>query len=234
MRLDPDFFARPVLEVAPDLLGCRVVARGADGEVVVELTEVEAYAGPGDPGSHARRGPTPRTAVMFGPPAHLYVYFSYGMHWCVNLVCGPAGTASAVLLRAGRVVEGHELARRRRPAARADRDLARGPARLASALGIDKDLDGQPLVGAVEVHAGPGDRPGEARVRTGPRVGVSGPGGDGAVYPWRYWVDGEPTVSVYRPGAVRGQPRGDRIAGSGTLGQDGPGGTRAARTRGRP
>ncbi len=231
MRLGPDFFARDVLEVAPDLLGRRVVSRSAAGVVAIELTEVEAYAGPGDPGSHARRGPTPRSAVMFGPPGHLYVYFSYGMHWCVNLVCGPAGTASAVLLRAGRVVQGHDLARQRRPAARVDRDLARGPARLAAALGIDKALDGAPLLGGVEVHADP---TATGRIRTGPRVGVSGAGGDGGVYPWRFWLDGEPTVSVYRPGVVHGEPRGGAPTRSGTLGADGPGGTRPATTRGRP
>ncbi len=231
MRLGAEFFGRDVLDVAPDLLGRRVVSRSAAGDVVVEITEVEAYAGPGDPGSHARRGPTPRSAVMFGPPAHLYVYFSYGMHWCVNLVCGPAGTASAVLLRAGRVVEGHHLARQRRPAARVDRDLARGPARLAAALGIDKALDGAPLVGSVEVQA---DRAAPGVVRTGPRVGVSGAGGDGARYPWRFWLDGDPTVSAYRPGVVRGEPLGGARTRSGTLGADGPGGTRPATTRGRP
>ncbi len=198
----------PVLDVAPRLLGAVVEHRTSDGVVAVRLTEVEAYAGPGDPGSHARNGRTPRTAVMFGPPAHLYVYFSYGMHWCVNVVCAPEGSASAVLLRAGEVVGGHELARSRRPAARSDRDLARGPARLAGALGLDGALDGAPLGGprsasAVrlvlpEVPAGP--------VRSGPRVGVSGPGGDGARYPWRFWLDGEPTVSPYRAGVSRSNP----------------------------
>ena len=230
MRLDGSFFARDVLEVAPDLLGRRVVSRSPAGDVVVELTEVEAYGGPDDPGSHARRGPTPRSAVMFGPPAHLYVYFSYGMHWCVNIVCGAEGTASAVLLRAGRVVEGHDLARQRRPAARVDRDLARGPARLAAALGIDKALDGATLVGAVEVH---GHSAGTASIRIGPRVGVSGAGGDGAAYPWRFWLDVEPTVSAYRPGVVR-EPLGGTPTRSGTLGADGPGATRPATTRGRP
>ena len=241
MRLGAEFFGRDVLDVALDLLGCRVVSRSAAGVVTVELTEVEAYAGPGDPGSHARRGPTPRSAVMFGPPAHLYVYFSYGMHWCVNVVCGPAGTAGAVLLRAGRVVQGRDLARQRRATARVDRDLARGPARLAAALAIDGALDGAPLVGAVEVHAvevhavevqGQPAAPGS--IRTGPRVGVSGAGGDGATYPWRFWLDGEPTVSAYRPGVVRGEPLGGAPSRSGTLGADGPVGTRPATTRGRP
>ncbi len=206
----------PVLEVAPSLLGRVLRHASADGPVAVRLTEVEAYAGPGDPGSHAHRGLTPRTAVMFGPPGHLYVYFSYGMHWCVNLVCGPDGTASAVLLRAGEVVEGHALARARRPASRTDRDLARGPARLAAALGIDKALDGVALGAAVQLTG----RASSAPVRTGPRVGVSGPGGDAGAYPWRFWLDGEPTVSAYRPGGVRRQPRRAAAAASGRLGGD--------------
>lgn len=205
----------PVLDVAPSLLGRLLLHESPDGVVAVRLTEVEAYAGPDDPGSHAHRGLTPRTAVMFGPPGQLYVYFSYGMHWCVNLVCGPVGTASAVLLRAGEVVEGHAFARARRPASRTDRDLARGPARLASALGIDGALDGAALGGAVRIT-------GEASgtVVTGPRVGVSGPGGDGATFPWRFWLDGEPTVSAYRAGVVRGQPRRAAARRSGRLSGD--------------
>jgi DNA-3-methyladenine glycosylase len=198
----------PVLDVAPRLLGALVEHRTDEGAVTVRLTEVEAYAGPGDPGSHARGGRTPRTQVMFGPPAHLYVYFSSGMHWCVNVVCAPEGSASAVLLRAGEVVAGHDLARRRRPAARSDRDLARGPARLASALGLDGTLDGSALGGArspsaVRLVPSPGP---VGPVRTGPRVGVSGAGGDGDVYPWRFWLDGDPTVSQYRPGVSRRDP----------------------------
>ena len=107
--LSRDFFARPALEVAPDLLGFLLTHTSRQGTVTVRLTEVEAYAGQDDPGSHAFRGPTPRTQVMFGPPGHLYVYFTYGMHWCMNLVCGPTGAASAVLLRAGEVVVGEQL-----------------------------------------------------------------------------------------------------------------------------
>ncbi|WP_082537991.1 DNA-3-methyladenine glycosylase [Angustibacter sp. Root456] len=203
----------PVLDVAPRLLGAVLEHRTDAGVVAVRLTEVEAYAGPGDPGSHARNGRTPRTQVMFGPPGHLYVYFSYGMHWCVNVVCAPEGAASAVLLRAGEVVGGHDLARARRPAARTDRDLARGPARLASALGLDGSLDGVALGGArsaspvrLVVPATPG-----SAVRTGPRVGVSGAGGDGERYPWRFWLDGEPSVSAYRPGVVRGDGRQEPV-----------------------
>ncbi|TNM66839.1 DNA-3-methyladenine glycosylase [Streptomyces sp. NP160] len=201
------FFDRPVLEVARDLLGRVVVHTTDDGAVAVRLTEVEAYAGPGDPGSHAARGRTPRTAVMFGPPGHAYVYFSYGMHWCANLVCGPEGTASAVLLRAGEVVGGLDLARSRRPAARRDVDLARGPARLASALGLDKAQDGADLCSpssALRVLDAPSSSlAAPAEVLTGPRVGVSGEGGDGERFPWRFWLAGEATVSAYRVAAPR-------------------------------
>jgi DNA-3-methyladenine glycosylase len=208
-ELDAAFLERPSLQVAPDLLGRVVVHDSPQGTVAVRLTEVEAYSGPGDPGSHARNGRTPRTAVMFGPPGHLYVYFSYGMHWCVNIVCERDGTAAAVLLRGGEVVEGRELAHARRPAARVDRDLARGPARLAAALGFDRATDGVELGGAVRLLAGV---PVPAtQVRTGPRVGVSGPGGDPERYPWRFWADGDATVSVYRPGVSRrGRVRGPK------------------------
>jgi DNA-3-methyladenine glycosylase len=142
--LPREFFDRPVLTVAPELLGCLLLAQSPDGAVAVALTEVEAYAGEADPASHAFRGQTPRTTVMFGEPGHAYVYFTYGMHFCVNLVCQPAGTAAAVLLRAGRVIEGTNLAavRRGATAGRKDNELARGPARLCQALGIDRSLNG--------------------------------------------------------------------------------------------
>src|ERR1700710_1946419 len=122
---------------APPLLGCWVVTDRPAGRVALRLTEVEAYSGEGeDPASHAHRGPTPRAEIMFGPPGRLYVYFSYGVHWCANVVVGPEGRGSAGLLRAGGVVGGAELAAARRPAARTARDLARGPARLTQALNI--------------------------------------------------------------------------------------------------
>lgn len=198
---------RPVLEVAPRLLGAVVRREDAEGVVAVRLTEVEAYAGEDDPGSHAFRGRTPRTQVMFGPPAHLYVYFSYGMHWCANVVTGPDGRASAVLLRAGEVVEGHALARSRRPAARTDRDLARGPARLAQALGLTGDDDGADLRTS-SVRLVPRRRAvPRTSVRSGPRVGVAGEGGDGTAFPWRFWLADEPTVSTYRASVPRGEPR---------------------------
>jgi len=203
-RLSRPFFEQPVLEVAPGLLGCTISHAG----VTVRLTEVEAYDGSNDPGSHAFRGPTPRTRVMFGEPGGLYVYFTYGMHWCANLVCGPVGIANAVLLRAGEVVDGLNLARSRRPGV-AGRDLARGPALLTRTLALDGDQNGIDTLAAdsaVEVRS-PARVPGTASpgrvVLTGPRVGVSGPGGDAAAYPWRFWLGGEATVSAYRPGAVR-------------------------------
>jgi DNA-3-methyladenine glycosylase len=141
--LPRETFAGSAAAVAPALLGCVLEHDTPEGLVAVALTEVEAYHGQADPASHAYRGQTPRNAVMFGPPGHAYVYFTYGMHFCVNLVCLPEGTASAVLLRAGRVIDGEPLARARRTAPGPNgRDLARGPARLCQALGIDREQNG--------------------------------------------------------------------------------------------
>jgi DNA-3-methyladenine glycosylase len=209
------FFARPALEVAPALLGCVIEHETAEGLVAAVLTEVEAYEGSADPASHAYRGRTARNAVMFGPPGHAYVYFTYGMHFCVNLVCLREGTASAVLLRAGRVVEGIPLAARRRSAApgrlmpqgeaaggRRERDLARGPARLCQALGIDRALDGADVCGpGSPLRVRPGTPSGP--ISTGPRVGVSG----GARRPWRFWLTGDPAVSPYRAHVPRARPK---------------------------
>jgi DNA-3-methyladenine glycosylase len=195
--LSREVLAGPVLEVAPLLLGATLSAGG----VAVRLTEVEAYAGEQDPGSHAFRGRTPRTAVMFGPPGHAYVYFTYGMHWCCNVVTGPDGQASAVLLRAGEVVEGHDVAAVRRPGVR-ERDWCRGPARLTRTLGLTGEQDGSDLLdpsSSVRLRAAAGPAAGES-VATGPRVGVAGAG---ATAPWRFWLDGEPTVSAYRPAVPR-------------------------------
>ena len=190
----------PVHEVAPTLLGSVLRA----GDVAVRLTEVEAYAGESDPGSHAFRGRTPRTEVMFGPAGRAYVYFTYGMHWCLNVVTGPDGVASAVLLRAGEVVEGVDMAAARRPGSSL-RDLARGPARLTKALGVDSSYGGVDLLDpASPLTLRPGEPPDPGSVRTGPRVGVAGAG---AVTQWRFWLDGEPTVSVYRPAVPRRRVR---------------------------
>ncbi|MFH9862698.1 DNA-3-methyladenine glycosylase [Streptomyces sp. NPDC017202] len=191
------FFERPVLEVAPDLLGRLVVRTTPDGPITLRLTEVEAYDGPNDPGSHAFRGRTARNSVMFGPPGHVYVYFTYGMWHCMNLVCGPEGAASGVLLRAGEVIGGTEQARRRRLSARDDRELAKGPARLATALDVDRTLDGTDACapGGTPLRVLTGTPALTDQVRNGPRTGVSG---DGAFHPWRYWIAGDPTVSPYR------------------------------------
>ena len=245
-----DFFDRPADQVAPGLLGWVLEHETSEGLVAVELTEVEAYLGQSDPASHSYRGPTGRNAVMFGPPGYAYVYFTYGMHFCVNVVCQPPGTATAVLLRAGRIVAGETLARRRRSARRAGaavrpaaavgtdaaspdgssaatgetqpgvvqpgetepeteaeagvraipfRDLARGPARLCQALEITRSQNGADLFGpASPLRLRPPDPPsvsGPPSVSSGPRVGVSA----AAEVPWRFWVTGDPTVSVYRP-----------------------------------
>ncbi|MEV0429708.1 DNA-3-methyladenine glycosylase [Micromonospora sp. NPDC050495] len=199
-----DLLAGPVEPAARGLLGCRLTGHG----VTVRITEVEAYAGTaGDPASHAHRGRTPRNAVMFGPAGHAYVYFTYGMHWCVNVVTGPDGEASAVLLRAGEVVDGLDLARSRRPAVRRDVDLARGPARLCAALGIDRSVYGADLLGDGPVRLRPpvASVP-PAAVATGPRVGVTG----AHDVPWRFWLAGDPTVSAYRRHVPRARrsPRG--------------------------
>lgn len=198
MNLPLPDLSRSALEVAPELLGCTLLHRTDDGVVGVRLTEVEAYLGPGmDPGSHTFRGPTARTAPMFGPPGTIYAYFSYGMHTCVNLVCSPEGSASAVLLRAGEIVEGQDLALRRRGDVRV-RDLARGPARLAKALGVALAESGDPMEAAFELRPAAGPVAVTASVRTG----VSGDGG-GDEYPWRFHIPGDPTVSPYRPAVAR-------------------------------
>jgi DNA-3-methyladenine glycosylase len=196
--LEGGFYLRPLLEVTRDLLGRLLVHDAPEGRCAVRLVEVEAYDGAGlDPASHAHRGPTPRNEVMFGPPGHLYLYFTYGMHWCANVVCAPAGTAQAVLLRAGEPVAGTELMAARRPASR-PRDLARGPARLCQALGLAGWANGADLsAGTVLLTAGWPVADGQV-AWTG-RVGVTA----AADRPWRALVAGHPHVSPGRPGPVR-------------------------------
>jgi DNA-3-methyladenine glycosylase len=209
------WFERDVHDVARDLLGAFVTRRSPLGDVTLRVTEVEAYDGERDPGSHAFRGPSQRNRAMYGEAGRLYVYRHLGLHHCVNVVCAPEGRASAVLLRAGEVVDGADLARTRRLAkgrCDTDRQIARGPARLAVALDLDLDEYGADLVdpaGAIVVHLPQAHDAGASRetehIRTGPRVGVSGSGGDAALFPWRYWLADEPTVSDYR--AVRARKR---------------------------
>jgi DNA-3-methyladenine glycosylase len=200
--LPVEFYLRPLLEVTRDLLGRLLVHRVPEGTSAVRLVETEAYDGPGlDPASHAHRGPTRRNTVMFGPPGHLYLYFTYGMHWCANVVCGPEGIAQAVLLRAGEPVRGEELMAARRPASR-PRDLARGPARLCQALGLAGWANGAGLTsGPVLLTAG-WPVPDDQVTWTG-RVGVVA----AADRPWRALVTGHPSVSPGRPGPAR-RPRG--------------------------
>jgi DNA-3-methyladenine glycosylase len=184
-----DVLGGPVLEVAPRLLGATL----SHGGVTVRITEVEAYDGSNDPGSHAHKGPTRRNEVMFGPPGRLYVYFTYGMHHCCNVVCGPVGEPSAVLLRAGEVVEGIEVARSRRGRS-TDRDLGRGPGRLCQALDLDLADNGLDLAAHLVLHEP------VVTVSTGPRVGLR----LAADRPWRFWITGEQSVSRYVPAKKRG------------------------------
>jgi len=190
------FYARDARELAPELLNKLLVHDDPEaGRLVVRLVEVEAYAGSEDPGSHGYRGKTPRNATMFGPPGHLYVYFTYGMHWCANAVCGGEGVGTAVLLRALAPVAGVEEMRAARPRARRDRDLCSGPAKLCQALGLDRAYDGADLVtgdrGVLVVDDGVAP---PAAPANGVRVGLSA----GAEHPWRWWVAGDPNLS--RPG----------------------------------
>lgn len=184
----PVDLTRDVLEVAPDLLGMRLRV----GAVTVRITEVEAYNGVDDPAAHAFRGPRPHTRDLFAGPGTLYCYRSYGIHICANVVCGPAGSGSAVLLRAGEVVDGLDVARARRPGV-PDVRLARGPGCLGQALALTLDDSGR-LIGERDLALLPRDEP-VGPIATGPRVGVS----VAARRPWRFWLAGEPSVSAYRP-----------------------------------
>ncbi|MEX0153430.1 DNA-3-methyladenine glycosylase [Microbacterium sp. LMI1-1-1.1] len=207
-----DLAGLPV-EVAPLLLGAELQTEVSGERVVVRISEVEAYHGRGtgdrpDPGSHARSGPTARNATMWGEPGHLYVYLSHGIHSCVNVVCGPAGVAGGILLRGGEIVEGADVAERRRlerrGTVRTPRDLARGPGRLGDAVGLRYPRhDGIDAVGGGELAGARArlllpDVP-MRDVATGPRVGVAGEAGTGA-FPWRFWIPGDPTVSAFRWG----------------------------------
>lgn len=210
-----EILSRSPLDAAPDLLGHVIeVGRGPERRAG-RIVEVEAYHGAEDPASHAYRGPTPRTLVMFGPAGRLYVYLSYGVHWCANVVCGPDGEAGAVLLRAIEPLDGLVGMWRDRPKAKRETDLGSGPGKLCAALGIDHDHNGTDLLArdaSVRLRAGTGIEP--DLVRTGPRVGIS----RATEWPWRFVIDGNPHVSRPRPpsfGAAVGRGGGSAGRASG-------------------
>ena len=185
------FFRRPSLEVAPTLLGHVLARRDGDGRVLrARIVETEAYD-QDDPASHSFRGLRPRTAVMFGPPGFLYVYFTYGMHWCMNVVTDEAGRGSAVLLRAGEPIDGLDAMRRRRPGARNDRQLLAGPARWTQAFAIDRSLDGADLVRGTEVWIERGTSVDAERVGVTERIGLS----VARERPWRFVDASSPALS---------------------------------------
>lgn len=187
--LDRAFYMRDSRVVAPELLNKVLVA----GECSARVVEVEAYCGEEDPGSHGFRGETPRTRVMFGPAGHLYVYFTYGMHWCANAVCGDVGESSAVLLRAAAPLTGVDAMRARRgTVAKRDRDLCSGPAKLCQAFGIAKAHDGADLVtGDEAVQIVDDGTPPPAEPGVSRRIGLSA----GVEHEWRWFVAGDPNLS---------------------------------------
>ncbi|WP_338899055.1 DNA-3-methyladenine glycosylase [Streptomyces sp. TG1A-60] len=201
--MNVDVLAHPAEEVAPRLLGSVLTCRTPEGTVSIAITETEAYSGTADPASHAYRGQTPRNAVMFGPAGHLYVYRSHGLHWCANVVTGTDGIASAVLIRAGRVIEGEILARKRRGERVESPRLARGPGNVCQALGITAEHNGADLLTGTSVVLSEGESVPGALIQVGPRVGVS------KAHDWqhRFYLVGDPTVSAYRL-SPRAKPAG--------------------------
>ena len=190
--LEREWFDRGSAELAPELLGARLVHDTEEGRVGGRIVEVEAYRGPEDLAAHSSRGRTPRNAVMFGPPGHLYVYLIYGLHHCLNVVAGPGEKPEAVLIRALHLDEGVELARRRRGEGVAEPRLAAGPGNVGSALGIDRGLNGVDLLrGPVRVEPRLGPRP---RISRGPRIGVDY-AGTWAARPLRFWITDDPHLS---------------------------------------
>ena len=187
-RLPRSFYERDALRVARDLIGCLFVHESPDGPAGIRLVEVEAYRGEIDPGSHGYRGPTPRNRTMFGPAGRLYVYFTYGMHWCANVVCDRAGICEAVLLRAGEPAVGIELMRARRPGIGDDRLLAAGPARLTQALGIDRRHDGASLLRGGDLYCAEDDDTARYRRKAArsTRIGLAVGRGDDLA--WRFVV----------------------------------------------
>ena len=195
--LPRSFYDRDALELAPELLNKLLVRTGDGPRLAARIVEVEAYRGADDPGSHAFRRQTPRNATMFGPPGHLYVYFTYGMHYCMNVVTGREGKASAVLIRALEPVAGIERMAARRGEARVDR-IARGPACLTRALGIGREHDGVDLVAGPVWIADLPARRGGLRIARGPRIGIR----HAVEQPWRFWLEGHPAVSGGRKSSL--------------------------------
>ncbi|MGH2702797.1 MAG: DNA-3-methyladenine glycosylase [Actinomycetota bacterium] len=195
-RLTKSFYARDAISVARDLIGCILVHDSREGRAAVRLVEVEAYRGEVDPGSHGYRGITPRTEVMYGPPGRLYVYFTYGMHWCANVVCARKGECEAVLLRAGEPIEGLELMRTRRPKITNHKQLAAGPARLAQSMGIGRQHNGATLLRGGDLFVASDARTDAYRageVAQTVRVGLAS--GKGDEIPWRFVIPGHPYAS---------------------------------------
>ena len=197
-RLPRSFFARPAPVVARDLIGRVLVRRSAAGLLSGRIVEAEAYRGRRDPASHAFRGPTPRSAVMFGAPGHLYVYFTYGMHHCINLVCEAQGSAGAVLIRALEPLRGITAMRRAR-GLRDELRLTRGPGCVARALGLDLRHDGLDLTRGPVWVEGQAMVRSPARIVAGPRIGIRA----ATRRPWRFWLAGHPCVSASRRGVPR-------------------------------
>ena len=199
MSIDRELLSGPAVQVAPVLLGATVLSSVGGAEVLVRITEVEAYEGALDPASHAYRGQTKRNAVMFGEAGRLYCYFVYGMHWCANVTCGRPGAAAAVLLRAAEILDGEPAAQARTSTPLSPAKLASGPARLARVLGLTGEHTGLDLldpgspVRLTGLQVSGLQPPG---YRTGPRVGVAA----AAEHPWRFWLPDEASVSAYRPG----------------------------------
>lgn len=201
MPVDRELLTGTAVETAPLLLGGLVRSRIDGIPVLARITEVEAYEGEHDPASHAYRGPTKRTAVMFGEAAHLYCYFVYGMHWCANVVCGTPSSAAAVLLRAAEIVDGESAARSRGAKSVTGAKLASGPARLTRALGLSGAHSGLDLLdqeSPVQLVALAPGQPYES----GPRVGIAA----AAEVSWRFWLPEDPTVSAYRAGGRKRVP----------------------------
>lgn len=200
MKLPPPlpraFYQRPVIDLAQALLGTQLISQLDDRLASGVIVETEAYGGPADLASHARAGLTRRTATMFGPAGHAYVYLVYGMHQCLNVVAEREGEAGAVLLRALQPVDGAELMRerRRRPSDPAER-LAAGPARLAQAMGVTRALDGHDLTIGRELWLAEGDGAPRSEVASGPRIGVDYAGAGWAERPWRFWLRDHPAIS---------------------------------------